>query len=557
VKSTKGIEKKFNIPASAAEGIAMHIVYNKGKILYEVINQSKSPNNSLYLLLHSRGKVCAIQPLTSLSGQITESLLPPGIISFSILDSIGNTLCERLSFIRNQTPANLTIESDKATYGKRELVNLKLNIKSLLGKTNAGNLSMSITDSRTVKLDTLGDNILSYLLLTSDLKGYIEDPASYFKDNLISARENLDLLMMTQGWKRFEIAEVLKGKYKPSTYYLEAGQALSGKVLNILGKPSKKADIIMISPFNKLIRTTQTDSTGRYMLAGFEFPDSTSFVLKARKKRTFGDVEIVPDADEFPKFSSFVPTPRNEIGIPPNDYFEQSKQKYYYEGGIRVINLNEITVKGERKNSDSSNEFYSGMADSEINSESLEKNPGMGIMSILSTIAGVQVMGDNISIRGGSGLPMIMIDNIETEGTEELSYLTANDVDNISVFKGSNAAIFGSRGGNGVIAITLKKGVVVKTGVPISLAQVSPLGYQKPAQFYLPKYAVDSVRLSSKPDLRTTIYWNPSITTDTLGMANVNLYTADKATNYSIVVEGVTNEGEICRSVGTLRREGF
>jgi TonB-dependent SusC/RagA subfamily outer membrane receptor len=179
----------------------------------------------------------------------------------------------------------------------------------------------------------------------------------------------------------------------------------------------------------------------------------------------------------------------------------------------------------------------------------------MPILTVLSTIAGVNVMGDQISIRGSQGQPMIMIDNIETETTEELSYLTTNDVEDISVFKGANAAIFGSRGGNGVIAITLKKGVISKAGIPISLATISPLGYQKPNKFYIPKYEIDSVRFDSKPDLRTTIYWNPKLVSDSTGTVNLKFYTADKANKYAVVVEGISNEGEIYRYQGIINRK--
>ena len=81
------------------------------------------------------------------------------------------------------------------------------------------------------------------------------------------------------------------------------------------------------------------------------------------------------------------------------------------------------------------------------------------------------------------------------------------------------------------------------------------MGYQKPSEFYVPKYEIDSVRLDEKPDLRTTIYWNPKLVSDSTGCMHVKFYTADKANNYSVVIEGITNDGEICRYVGIIKRE--
>jgi len=149
------------------------------------------------------------------------------------------------------------------------------------------------------------------------------------------------------------------------------------------------------------------------------------------------------------------------------------------------------------------------------------------------------------------------VDGFSTDRFEEISYLTASDINEISLFKGASAAIFGSRGGNGAIAISLKYGVerTSRMPTPSSLVHIVPLGYQKPAQFYVPKYEVESVRLGTTPDLRTTIYWNQALSSDSTGTVHVKFFTADKANNYSVVLEGITNSGEICRFTGFLKRE--
>jgi TonB-dependent SusC/RagA subfamily outer membrane receptor len=508
------------------------------------------------LLIHSRGKVYVIQSLKNLEGQISESVLPPGIASFSVVDSLGNTFCERLSFIRNFNFPTASMQSDKSSYTKRERVNLDLKVLNSQGDPVKGNFSISVTDGHMVKRDSLSDNIISNLMLTSDIKGYIEEPAAYFVDNKTITREKTDVLMMTQGWRRFSTSSIVKGIYKPAKFYLEEGQALAGKVLNLFNAPSKKCEIIMISPYKNLIRTNKTDSLGRYLIDGIEFPDSTSFVLKAKKKGSITDVEVIPDDDDFPESNVFIPTPLKEniTTAEQTEYFKQSKEKYYYEGGMRYVNLGEVTVKAN-KQSTSNNEYYSGMADAEITSEQLERFPATSIINLLYTIPGIQVSGDKISIRGATGNPMFLVDDVEIQDMEEITYLTSNDVESIQVFKGANAAIFGSHGGNGVIVITLKEGVNLKSPTPISLVHVTPLGYQKPAEFYVPKYDVDSVYKKQDPDLRTTIYWNPKLATDSNGAMHVSFFTADKTNNYSVVLEGLSNKGEICRYEGVLKRE--
>jgi hypothetical protein len=554
IKSAKGIEKRFNLPASQSKGIALHLVYNRGKVLYEIKNTTNQPNEAYYLLIHSRGRAIVTQRITEAEGQIPETILPTGILSFSVIDSIGNTYCERLWFVpRIVTPA-ITMEADKNVYGKRMPVNLNLKIQSATGKAFEGNFSISVTDSHTVNQDTLSDNIVSNLLLTSDIKGYIEDPASYFSDNLIKTREKQDILMMTQGWRRFNTSDIVKGIQKPSKYYLEGGQALSGKVINLFNKPAKKCGIIVFSPYKSLIKVSETDSLGRYFIDGIEFPDSTSFALKAKKEKSLTDVEIIPDVDEFPKSSVFIPGQRPEYSTALTEYFQQSKEKYYMDGGMRVVNLEGVTVKAAKINKNVDTHYYSGMEDAKITSAKLEENPGLTVLDYLSMMAGVQVNGQDVSIRGG-GAPLFLIDDIEVMDMNDITYLNSTDIEEIDLFKGANAAIFGSKGGNGVIAISLKKGVERKAETPISMCTVKPLGYQKPSQFYVPKYTVDSIRLKTQNDLRTTIYWNPKLVSDSTGTVHVQFYTADKANNYSVIMEGITNKGEICRYVGMIKRK--
>jgi len=144
---------------------------------------------------------------------------------------------------------------------------------------------------------------------------------------------------------------------------------------------------------------------------------------------------------------------------------------------------------------------------------------------------------------------------MEVLETSELTYLTSNDIENISVFKGPSAAIFGSKGGNGAIIITLRKSINRESSKQSSMACVYPLGYQKPSEFYVPKYDVDSVYKDSKPDLRTTIYWNPSLFTDKMGNITTKFPTADKENDYTVILEGVSETGDIYRYTGYIRRK--
>jgi len=551
VKQADGIEKRVELPKTQTTGAAIQLVYNRGEILYKVANQTRIPNESLYLLLHSRGRVFVMQPLKDLEGQISESMLPAGIVSLSVIDSLGNTYCERLSFVRNFNFPTVAMQSDKPVYSKRELVNLDFNVLSQQGNPVKGNFAISVTDQQTVKQDSLADNIISNLLLTSDIKGYVEEPETYFVDNKIATREKTDVLMLTQGWRRFNTAYIVKASYQPPKFYMEAGQVLSGKVINLFNKPSKKCGIIMIPSYKSNVKLVKTDSLGRYTIDGIQFPDSSSFILKAKKEKTLGDVEIIPDSDVFPKPTVYIPTPlkANVASVEQNEYFNQSKEKYFTEGGMRVVSLGEVTVKAAKKETDFYDSyFYPGTEDALITSEKMKQFPDQNILQILPITIACSIYTDennhtHITIDGHQELG-VLIDGMPGVSADDLRFLNLDDVESISLFKLDS-----------MIVIRLKKWEDRKSQTPISLTKVTPLGYQKPAEFYVPKYDVDSVRLSEKADLRTTIYWNPELETDSAGTVHVKFYTADPAKNYSVVLEGLSKSGEICRFTGNLRKE--
>jgi TonB-dependent SusC/RagA subfamily outer membrane receptor len=145
-----------------------------------------------------------------------------------------------------------------------------------------------------------------------------------------------------------------------------------------------------------------------------------------------------------------------------------------------------------------------------------------------------------------------------------LENVSVHDVASIDVFKNaSSAAIFGMRGGNGVISITTKRGMdmineiesVYGKGAAANYTVYTPLGYQKPIEFYSPKYETLEAKKSFVPDYRTTIFWKPDIIISDTGEASFEFYASDFPTTYSVVIEGLTNNGKTVRRVEKIKVE--
>ena len=144
----------------------------------------------------------------------------------------------------------------------------------------------------------------------------------------------------------------------------------------------------------------------------------------------------------------------------------------------------------------------------------------------------------------------IIIDGMYVEG-DFINSISIQDVESIEILKSiANTAIYGSRGGGGVIIINTKRGksgYVSNTYAP-GIVTYSPIGLFKPKEFYVPNY--DNPKINNEvADLRTIVYWNPNIVTDSTGNAEVEFFNADGTGNYKVVLEGMDLNGHIGRKV--------
>lgn len=566
VTSSDSITKQFDFPEVKTDGIKLSMIHYKGYIRYQV-QKSKDMvwPDTLYLLGHTRGELRVLTRISEQNciGKISDKTLKNGITHFLLLNNRGVPISERLIFIKHPAVDKWEITKDKEKYGKREKVKLKISVKNNIdGMPLPGEYSISITDNNLVKTDSLTDNICSNLLLTSDLKGYIEAPGFYFTDNSSKTDRFLDFVMLTHGWKRFTVKEIDKLPDINIQHLIEQAQYISGTVKGIFGKKNK-APIIALAPSQKILQMAETDSDGRFTIDNLLFPDSTTFVIQARTKRGFATVDITIDSMAVPSIVHKIPFVNDSVKYMDN-YLANVRDKYYNEGGMRVINLKEIVVEGHKSVDSESRSIYSGMADYTMDSDQIEQSYAQSVFDLLARIPGVQRNGNQIRIRGSRRPPVVIIDdvvydapidntfdengiNINMNENSILEFVNVSDIAKLEIMKGANASIFGNAGDAGAIVITLKKGSEVK-GLPSpGLITVTPLGYTQDVQFYQPKYETPEEKQTSTPDLRSTIYWNPFITIGAEGSQEIEFYTSDNPGSYHVIIEGISADGRVCR----------
>jgi hypothetical protein len=413
---------------------------------------------------------------------------------------------------------------------------------------------VSVTDNNDLLPDTTV-NILSTLLLTSELKGYIEDPVYYFRNDSKRVSRHLDILMMTQGWRKYDPALILKGDIQYPKGILELGTVVSGSIKGgiLMTTPAKEYPVSVMSLQEGIFGQTKSDSQGRFVFNIPELPDSTRFVVQANTPKGGSRVELLLDSVIYPPVRFTLPVTSADYNGLFAGYIGKANQKYLQDNGMRTIDLEELVVTAKRSTTGKGKSRYSSSFNTVITSEKIAEMKAHSIYDILRQMQGVTVIGNKVSIRN-QGTPLLLVDDFEME-IEYLDMFVIEDLDEVEVVKGAQTAMFGGRGSNGVILLTTKRGFdqTLRRIEKFNIKPVMPLGYQTPKEFYSPKYETPEELKSSIADLRTTIYWNPSVEFID-GHAQLTFYTSDNhATTYSVMIEGITGDGRlICEREAVL-----
>ena len=556
VRTNDSITKRFDLPAIEPKGISIAMSHYKQEIRYEIQKTEATEwPQKLFLLAHTRGKLAILQPINPKRtfGKMNDSLFTEGITHFMLIDEQGNALSERLIFVPDHKPNQWQITTDQPTYGKREKVSLQIAAKDSEGNPVEGTFSVSITDRKSIQPDSLADNILSNLLLTSDLKGYVEDPAFYFLNQDARTLRSIDYLMMTHGWRRHKMENVLRTPSLNFTNYIEKGQTISGRIMGFFGANVKKGPICVLAPKYNIIATTETDEKGQFIV-NTSFRDSTTFLVQARTKKGFAGVDILMDPPQYPVATHKAPY-FNGATTFMEDYLMNTRDQYYMEGGMRVYNLKEITVTAKRERP-SSKSIYTGGINTYTVEEDRLQGYGQTAFDAASRLPSVTITnGSEIHIRNNSEPAIIVIDDIVYEDASDiLKDIQVSDMSSISLLRGADAVILGPRASGGAVVITLKDPRNLPARPAQGIITYTPLGYSESVEFYHPTYDTPEKKNAQRSDFRSTVYWNPELRLDAEGKATIEYYTPDSTAPEDIIIEGVDKNGKVCRILQTINK---
>ncbi|WP_161889785.1 TonB-dependent receptor plug domain-containing protein [Pontibacter russatus] len=563
-----GQPTNFPFPEVQERGVRMQVNNFLEDKLYVQVAQKvagKPGGREVVLIGQSRGVVRYASKAkftdSSFIVEVPKENFPAGVTQLTLFDAAtGEPLSERLVFIRKrQNNLTLSIKSSKPSYGPRELVQLEITATDANGGPVAANLSLAATDAA-LSHRPYARNIHTYLLLSSDLQGAIEQPAYYFKDQLPATKQALDNLMLTQGWSRFVWKDILAAKFPAVNYPIKRGLTVSGQVKHLNGgEPWPNSRVQLYLPADEpLWAQATTDAAGNFQIDGLDFYGNAALFLQAENENGRKDVSIVLDSRTFPSLH-MSPAPLPEARPPYIEaYLKRAEEKEKADEAYAIANgehlLQEVVIEGKQQAEQGFRKMYS-RPDNVVQMGDLVSAASYRnvLEAIQGRVPGVAVRGDwpntIVSIRG-RGEPLFLLDGTPTD----ISMITSIDpalVETIDILKNAST-IFGSRGYNGVIAVYTKRaaGTYANVDAP-GVLSTSLAGYYKAREFYAPKYNAQKPE-HELPDMRATLLWAPHVVTDTHGKATVSFYNADNVEAIHVVAEGITPDGLIGSQTAVL-----
>ncbi|HEY0899974.1 MAG TPA: TonB-dependent receptor plug domain-containing protein, partial [Sphingobacteriaceae bacterium] len=566
-----GSQKSYKLPKALKTGYVLSANNSDSENIRVKVSMSPSlvGKGAVTIIGHSNGIVGYTSQTkaesATLSSTIPKSKFQRGILHLTLFSQKNEPVSERLLFINRPDQLKLIVSSDKPEYLKREKSRIFLEAKDTKGVPQVGSFSVAIIDENKVPFDDIYETtILSNLLLASDIKGYVETPNYYFTDVNDQKIRELDNLLLTQGWRRFTWKSILANAYPLLSFAPEREIGISGIVTDFRGRPISGGKVTLLSSAGDvLVLDTLTDSTGRFAFNNLIFKDSTKFVVQARNAKDRKNVEVELDRIPPQLVTKNKNAPEVEINVNNSmiGYLKNSRNQFEelrrFGLANRSIMLKEVKVVERRQQArNSSNLNGGGVADAVLDDSQFQNCVSLD-QCLQGRVAGL-IIQDGIAYSSRSmyssfqGLvPMQLILDGTYVTPDYLRLIPPRDVESVEVLKSaSNTAIYGIRGGGGVLIITTKRGKqnLGYTSYAPGIATFNPQGFYKIRDFYSPDYN-DPKTNTKIPDLRTTIYWNPQIITDEAGKKQLEFFNADGTGDYKVIVEGVDTNGNIARTI--------
>lgn len=582
----EGNNHKFKLPKAEKSGYTLNVDNMQKDSIRINIRRSKTSPGTIGATLLCRGNLTYFDTLRWNNDKayisISKEKLLSGVQQITLFTDKGKILAERMLFVRNDNMPNninIAINSDKKSYKPFEKIKIETKVTDTAGNPVETFMSLAVRDGDIDNGSNYSDNICTDLLLSSDLKGYIANPDYYFESDDEKHNKALDLLMMVQGWRRYEWQTMAGVKPFKITNYLEDGISIDGEVLALShNKPLENIKVIMraISPDGKYVQSQNviTNEKGEFNFKLEDFYDDWNLILFLSKE----DSKLKKDARIkinrapmeqlriYSQWETNIPqpiiyhptstTPINDAtqvqdflvlpGITVKEekdlldceaYFVQEEAEAFYDKGELLGNVNEYLTKKAPK-------YFSNTAANDNDEISIDKlyykNKEVTFipMRFEGSVWGSTVPADYPGLINLEDVDYILFFN-NPYAYEHLRLSHKNMYPDNPLLD-INSQTPGER--KYLVLIYPRKRTAVTYDMKGQRATYVE-GYSTIKEFYSPDY--NNAPLPGETDYRRTLYWNPLLRTDSTGTAKAEFYNNGRCHIIKCDAATITPKGKI------------
>jgi len=235
-KDISGKTQETPLPAARSNAATLSLSWANNGLSYTI---TRSPDvtddmKEFIIVAQQQQQICYaarinLKTKTNVTVPIPTDSLPDGVMQVTLFNKASLPVAERVVFIKNNNQYFITdlhiIEKNVKKKGRNVL-------QIDVGGSLRSNLSVSVTDADLDIKPVAGENIYSQLLLSADLRGNIYNPAYYFSSDADSVSSQLDLVMMTNGWRRFNWEKCPRSNTNLKPIYLCREKYLASHLCN-------------------------------------------------------------------------------------------------------------------------------------------------------------------------------------------------------------------------------------------------------------------------------------------------------------------------------------
>lgn len=571
-------QKTYALPAVVPRGNILS-ARNYGDKIELTARSNYLVNDSILIEVSCRGAVyfdiMGRLKNGQLSCMLASGTLPEGILQLTLKTDSMKVVAERLYF--NDRPENdldISIAADSSVYTQRDLTKLSIEARNSEGQPVVAELSLAVMNK--IQQDGLAEyrqNIRSYFLLSADLKEVIENAGYYFsldKNRL----DDLDALLLTQG----PVSYRYTGKGTKIIYPPEPVLTVSGTVKGGLFDRKQKSQIgLTLMSFGQTaaVQTTVTDSAGRFSFnLHNEFGETINIILQSTNKagaKRYYNIELDKRASPPVVFDHLktAEEPDSIVKASVKKSIERKKAEDAYKYATEGITLDEVILKSypltpERKKVIDQYGKPTLIIDGK-NIREKEAKWSYGLYSVL-----LFNFPDKVNIyRNSDGnlyaklhnneITLVVIDGIPVR-PEDYPLIPAIPPSEVSSFEIIEYAQNFIRlycevypagcanpppWGNVIAIYTYGKKGIFGARRPVGILNTSVPVFSPQREFYAPAHNQPKPADWLKPDLRSLVYWQPTLAADSTGRVVASFYNADNTGAIKVVVEAISESGSI------------